>query len=295
VAAAAPDAHGLLEPSPDELQDLERLAVELAVEAGRLIVEERPVRLGVSKTKSTATDIVTVMDQRAQDLLRSRLRSSRPQDGFLGEEEGGTAASSTITWVVDPIDGTVNYLYDIPSYAVSVAAVVGDPGKPGAWRPVAGAVVNPVTQEVFHARAGGGAWRAEGTAEPVRLRIGVPPPLGQALAGTGFGYDADRRLWQARVLAGVIGRVRDIRRIGSAALDICAVAAGNLDCYYERGLNAWDMAAAWLVLVEAGGRFTGLAGQAPGPAMVVAGAPTLHAQLETALMAAVQAAGDESA
>jgi len=293
VASEAPQAGELPLPSPGELQELEALAVELAVEAGRLIVDERPVDLGVAKTKSTATDIVTVMDQRAQDLLRSRLRARRPEDGFLGEEEGGTAASSHITWVVDPIDGTVNYLYDIPSYAVSVAAVVGDPAEPGAWRPVAGAVVNPVTQEVFHARAGGGAWQVAGSAEPRRLRMDAPPPLSQALAGTGFGYDAERRLWQARVLTGVIGQVRDIRRIGSAALDICAVAAGTLDCYYERGLNAWDMAAAWLVLVEAGGRFTGFAGQPPGAAMVVAGAPALHGQLETALLAALRAAGEE--
>lgn len=286
---------GLAVPSAHELEDLERLALELAEEAGRLIVDERPDDLGVSHTKSTATDIVTVMDQRAQDLLRSRLHASRPQDGFLGEEEGGADARSPITWVVDPIDGTVNYLYGIPSYAVSVAAVVGDPSRAGAWRPVAGAVVNPVTAQAFHARLGAGAWRRTGTGPDEALRLLEPPELSQALIGTGFGYDARRRAWQGRVLAEVIPAVRDIRRIGSAALDLCAVAAGTLDGYYERGLNAWDMAAAWLVVTEAGGAVTGLAGDPPSGAMVVAGATVVHSALEAVLRTAVGAAGDDLA
>jgi myo-inositol-1(or 4)-monophosphatase len=286
-------AADLAVPSAEELEQLEGLALELALEAGRLIVDERPDDLGVSHTKSTATDIVTVMDQRAQDLLRSRLHSARPQDGFLGEEEGGADARSQITWVVDPIDGTVNYLYGIPSYAVSVAAVVGDPSTAGAWRPVAGAVVNPVTQEAFHARLGGGAGRRVGSGPDEALRLAEPPDLSQALVGTGFGYDARRRVWQGRVLAEVLGEVRDIRRIGSAALDLCAVAAGSLDCYFERGLNAWDMAAAWLVVTEAGGAVTGLAGAPPSGAMVVAGAPPLHGALEAVLRAAVEAVGGE--
>jgi myo-inositol-1(or 4)-monophosphatase len=267
-------------PQEPELRELERIAVELSVEAGRLIVDERPPDLGVAKTKSTATDIVTVMDQRAQDLLRARLRAVRPRDGFLGEEDGGAATRSATTWVVDPIDGTVNYLYGIPSYAVSVAAVVGDPTVPGSWSPVAGAVVNPVTGELFHARLGGGSWLRVGQGAPRRLTLGEPPELGQALAGTGFGYDSDRRRSQAEVLLHVLPQVRDIRRIGSAALDICAVAAGTLDCYFERGLNPWDMAAAWLVLSEAGGLFTGLGDAPPDGDMVVAAAPTLHSRLE---------------
>ena len=280
-------------PGDDVLAELERLAVEVALEAGRLIVDDRPADLGVSKTKSTATDVVTVMDQRAQDLLRSRLQAARPGDGFLGEEEGGTDRESEITWVVDPIDGTVNYLYGIPSYAVSVAAVVGDPTTPGAWRPVAGAVVNPVTGELFHAHLGAGAWLRRGDGPSQSLTIGTAPGLGHALAGTGFGYDTRRRLWQARVLVEVLPHLRDIRRIGSAALDICAVAAGSLDCYFERGLNPWDLAAAWLVLTEAGGEFTGLEGAAPDQWMVVGAAPTLHTELEAVVRRAVQAAGDE--
>ncbi|GAB3436637.1 inositol monophosphatase family protein [Phycicoccus ginsengisoli] len=269
-----------------ELEELEQVAMAVAVEAGRLIVHERPGDLRVAKTKSTATDIVTVMDQRAQDLLRSRLAELRPQDGFLGEEEGGAAARSAVTWVVDPIDGTVNYLYSLPAYAVSVAAVVGDPTTAGAWEPVAGAVVNPVTGELFHARSGGGSWLRAAGAEPLRLQLGEPPVLGQALTGTGFGYDPARRRAQAELLVEVLPQVRDIRRIGSAALDICAVAHGTLDCYFEWGLNAWDMAAAWIVLTEAGGAFTGLDGRPPTPDMVVAGAPALHRELERAVRAA---------
>ena len=279
-------------PTPDDatLADLEALAVEVAMEAGRLIVDERPPNLGVSKTKSTATDVVTVMDQRAQDLLRRRLQEARPRDGFLGEEEGGTDGRSEITWVVDPIDGTVNYLYNIPSYAVSVAAVVGDPTTPGAWRPVAGAVVNPVTGELFRARTGGGA-RLDGGRSPRPLVLAEPPALGHALVGTGFGYDTVRRQWQATVLLDVLPQVRDIRRIGSAALDICAVAAGSLDGYFERGLNPWDMAAAWLVLVEAGGVFSGLGGEPPSDRMVVAAAPTLHTALHDVVLRAADRAG----
>ena len=231
------------------------------------------------------------MDQRAQDLLRRRLHEARPQDGFLGEEEGGTDGRSEITWVVDPIDGTVNYLYGIPSYAVSVAAVVGDPTTGGAWRPVAGAVVNPVTGEVFGARAGGGSWLRAGRSGPRRLELADPPPLGHALVGTGFGYDTVRRRWQATVLLDVLPEVRDIRRLGSAALDICSVAAGSLDAYYERGLNPWDMAAAWLVLVEAGGVFTGLDGEPPTDRMVVAAAPTLHTALHDVVRRAAGRAG----
>jgi myo-inositol-1(or 4)-monophosphatase len=280
-------------PTPDAatLEHLEGLAVAVALEAGRLIVDERPPNLGVSKTKSTATDVVTVMDQRAQDLLRSRLHEARPQDGFLGEEEGGTDGRSEITWVVDPIDGTVNYLYGIPSYAVSVAAVVGDPTATGAWRPVAGAVVNPVTGELFRARAGGGSWLQGGRAGDRRLELADPPALGHALVGTGFGYDTVRRQWQATVLLDVLPEVRDIRRIGSAALDICAVAVGSLDAYFERGLNPWDMAAAWLVLVEAGGVFSGLGGEPPSDRMVVAAAPTLHTALHEVVLRAASRAG----
>lgn len=271
-------------------QELEEIAVDLAREAGRFVVVDRPRNLGVSRTKSTATDVVTEMDQRCQDLLRERLAATRPHDAFYGEEEGSRHGSSGITWVVDPIDGTVNYLYEIPAYAVSLAAVVGDPAAAGGWRPVAGAVVDPVAGELFHAREGGGAWRVAADGGRQRLLLEEPSALDLALVGTGFGYDPRVRAWQAEVLLQVIADIRDIRRIGSAALDLCHVADGRLDLYFERGLKAWDLAAAWLVVSEAGGSLTGLDGEPPSSDMVLAGGPRLLPQLQRLVLAAVRKA-----
>ena len=280
-------------PNEAVLVGLESLAVHVATEAGRLVVEQRPGNLSVAETKSTITDIVTEMDQRSQDLLIARLGAARPDDGFYGEERGGSDGSSGLTWVVDPIDGTVNYLYDIPAYAVSVAAVIGDPRVPGGWRPVAGAVVNPVSGEVFRAHAGGGAWRSRGRLGPEQVRVGRTDRADLALIGTGFGYAVARRRWQAEVLARVLTEVRDIRRIGSAALDLCHVADGTLDGYYERGLNPWDMAAGWLVLTEAGGQVSGLASDHPSGEMVLAAGPDLHEALRSVVGRAVAAVEPE--
>ena len=184
----------------------------------------------------------------------------------------------------------MNYLYGIPAYAVSVAAVVGDPTTPGQWQPVVGAVVDPVGGVLFRARLGGGAWSSVGDRPAVRLAVTAQSELSQALVGTGFGYEASVRRWQALVLLRVLGEIRDIRRFGSAALDLCHVATGTLDAYFERGLNPWDLAAAWLVVTEAGGQVTGLGGGAPGSAMVVAAAPSLLPSLDTVLSDAVSAA-----
>jgi myo-inositol-1(or 4)-monophosphatase len=244
-------------PGIDDIGDLdvvalEAIAVDVATSAGALIVDERPDRLGVS-TKSTDTDVVTVMDQRSQDHLLARLAELRPDDAVYGEEEGGAAGTSGITWVVDPIDGTVNFLYDLPAYAVSVAAVVGDPRRPGAWRPVAGAVLNPVSGECYRAALGHGA-RLVTRDGATRTLSGRPAPssLAHCLVATGFGYAAETRRWQAQILLDLLPRVRDLRRIGSAALDLCRLAAGEVDAYYETGLNPWDVAAGWLVVTEAG-------------------------------------------
>ncbi len=280
-------------PEGVDVAELRSIAMSVAVEAAALIVEERPSALGVSRTKSSRTDIVTVMDQRSQDLLRSRLGELRPQDAFHGEEEGQRTGSSGITWVVDPIDGTVNYLYEIPAYAVSVAAVVGDPTREGGWRPVAGVVVNPVTGECYSAALGQGATRAVGEGPAETLAVD-DPELAVSLCGTGFGYDADRRAWQGAVLARVLPSVRDIRRIGSAALDLCHVADGALDVYYERGLGAWDMAAGWLVATEAGAVVTTVAGDPPGTTWTVAGGPRNQADLRAVIARAVEVVGEEN-
>jgi len=271
-----------------ELATLEGVAIDVATSAGRLIVEERPAHLGVASTKSSATDVVTVMDQRAQDHLLGALARRRPGDAVLGEEQGGRAGDSGITWVVDPIDGTVNYLYGLPAYAVSVAAVIGDPSRAGTWKPVAAAVVNPVSGECFHAHRGGGAWRRVGTGLSVPVTVGHPRRLGEALVATGFGYAADTRRWQAEVLTRVLPLVRDIRRLGSAALDLCRVASGEVDAYYESGLNAWDLAGGWLVASEAGAVVGGLqgAGAAPSADLTWACAPEVATEFGLLVTAA---------
>jgi myo-inositol-1(or 4)-monophosphatase len=257
------------EPLPDALLgDLERLALRVASEAGLLIADRSAA--AVSATKSSATDVVTEMDRRSQELLAGLLHQARPQDGFYGEEDGDRAANSEITWVVDPIDGTVNYVYDIPAFSVSVAAVQGDPRVPGAWRPIAGAIVNPISGERFWARAGGGAWRQRGRHTAARIRVSDQGDLALALVGTGFAYDAPTRSEQAQVLLEVLPRVRDIRRFGSAALDLCHVADGTLDAFYERNLNPWDLAAGWLLVTEAGGRVSNLRGEDPDRGVTIA-------------------------
>ncbi|MBD5830831.1 inositol monophosphatase family protein [Janibacter melonis] len=283
-------------PAPPEGTDVRALAEvarEVAEEAATMIVQRRPADLGVATTKSSLTDVVTVMDQASQDLLRSLLGERRPQDAFAGEEEGGSAGTSGLTWVVDPIDGTVNYLYGLAAYAVSVAVVVGDPSRPGAWRPVAGAVVDPVAGRTYVAALGEGATVSEGGGAPRPLRVAEAEGLGLALCATGFGYEADRRAWQGQVLARLLPQVRDIRRLGSAALDLCRVADGTVDVYYERGLNPWDLAAGWLVATEAGAAVTDLDGGGPSSAMTLAGAPRTQAALREALLEAVDAVGEE--
>ncbi|RNI18372.1 inositol monophosphatase family protein [Flexivirga caeni] len=261
-----------------ELEQLEQLACEVARAAGELIVGERPERLGVAATKSTATDVVTVMDRRSEELLRTRLEEARPADGVLGEEGSATSSRSGITWVVDPIDGTVNYLYELPGYAVSVAACTGDVHTPGQWEAIAGAVLNPSTGELFHARTGGGAF-LEYAGRTTRLHVTKQADLAFSLIGTGFGYDPGKRRRQAAIVLDLIPQIRDIRRAGSAAVDLCSVAAGRLDGYYESGLNPWDLAAGWVIVTEASGVVRGVAGGPPSSDLVVAGCPEQVAAL----------------
>lgn len=265
--------------SVPDLGGLRALAERAARAAGALIVDDRPEDLAVSATKTSPTDVVTAMDTAAEALLVDTLLQARPDDGVLGEEGGLRPGTSGLTWVVDPIDGTVNYLYQIPAYAVSVAVVRGQP-DPSSWEVLAGCVHNPVTGETWSAATGHGA-TLDG--HPVAVNRGIP--LDRALVGTGFGYTAERRREQARVLAGLLPRIRDVRRAGAASLDLCAVASGRLDAYYERGLKPWDLAAGGLVATEAGARVSGLSGLAATEAMVVAAAPDLAPQLASAVAA----------
>ena len=244
---------------------LMELAARLARAAGDLVREGRPDTVDVAATKSSPVDPVTEMDLASEALLRSLLAEHRPDDAILGEEEAFRPGSSGLTWVIDPIDGTVNYLYGIPAYAVSVAVVAGGP-DPATWSAVAGAVHSVTDGRTWTAGRGLGAYL-----DGRRLRVNPARPLALSLVGTGFAYTAARRTEQARLVAEVLPRVRDIRRIGSAALDLCSIASGGLDLYYERGLRPWDLAAGALVAAEAGARVTGLHGVAAGEQMTVAG------------------------
>jgi myo-inositol-1(or 4)-monophosphatase len=263
--------------APD-LEALVALAESVARLAGDLVREGRPETVDVASTKSSPTDVVTAMDTASEALLRKAIHAERPQDGILGEEGGEASGSSGLTWVVDPIDGTVNYLYGIPAYAISVAVVTGDPLDPGGHEVLAGCVHHPLSGETWTATRGGGAFL---DGRPIMVNTDVP--LDRALVGTGFGYDVERRRHAARVVAEVLPEVRDIRRIGSAALDLTALACGRLDAYYERGLGAWDLAAGGLVAREAGATVGGLRGQPAGPELVVAAGPGLYDDLQRLL------------
>jgi len=269
--------------------DLRALATSLATEAGDVIRAQRPERVTVADTKSSDVDPVTAMDRAVEEFLVARLTGTRPDDAILGEEGDAVPGTSGLTWVVDPIDGTVNYLYGVASSAVSVAVVTGAP-DPGQWTVVAGCVHDVVTGRTWSAGLGEGA-----TADGAPLGLGGPAaPLSRSLVGTGFGYAASRRAAQARVLTEVLPRVRDIRRLGSAAVDLCLVAQGSLDAYFERGLNPWDLAAGELVAREAGVDVVGLRGARPGTAMTVAGRGAALREL-VALLERADADADDGA
>ncbi|MDQ2628861.1 inositol monophosphatase family protein [Mycolicibacter senuensis] len=222
------------------------------------------------QTKSSPTDPVTVVDTETERFIRDRLAALRPGDAVLGEEGGGSGDVSgrdpgAVTWVVDPIDGTVNFMYGVPAYAVSVAAQVGGVS-------VAGAVADVVGDRIYSAGAGLGAQVTDRTGTAA-LRCTEVAELSVALLGTGFGYSPHRRAAQAVLLARLLPAVRDVRRIGSAALDLCMVAAGRLDVYYEHGIKLWDHAAGSLIAAEAGARVV-----LPGPEIdsgdvIIAAAP----------------------
>ena len=256
------------------------LARDIAVRASEFALDARRAGVSVAATKSTPTDVVTAADRDTESLIRSLILDARPDDGIVGEEDATHIGTSGIDWVVDPIDGTVNFLYGIPAWAVSIAVVEGAAGGDVGGTTLAGVVVNPVTGELFEASAGGGA-RLAGR----ELAVNTDVPLASALIGTGFSYAAERRHEQAAVLLELITKVRDIRRIGSASLDLCAVAAGRLDAYYERGLNAWDHSAGALIAREAGARIGGLHGGRENSKLIVAAAPGLYEELAAALRA----------
>ncbi|MFF1794041.1 inositol monophosphatase family protein [Kitasatospora sp. NPDC086009] len=252
----------------DELLDV---ALDAARRAGALLRDSRPADLGVAGTKSSPVDVVTEMDLASEKLLLELIAARRPDDGYLGEEGSERPGTSGVRWVVDPLDGTVNYLYGLPSWAVSVAAELDG-------RAVVGVVYAPARGELFEAVLGRGA-RLDG--RPVSAR--PAPPWGQALIGTGFNYVQAVRVRQAEVLLALMPEVRDIRRGGAAAVDLCDVAAGRLDGYYERGLAPWDRAAGCLIATEAGALVGGRPGEGPDGELTVAAAPGVYEPLQERL------------
>ena len=263
------DRHG--GPAPDSVAALRDLAAELATRAGSTAHEGRR-RLGVGQpvehdTKSTPTDPVTEFDRAAEKLIVDELRGRRPQDSIVGEEGAGHTGSSGLEWHIDPIDGTVNFVYDLPAWCTSVAVV----DRHGS---LAGAVYVPVTDELFSAARGAGATR---NGEPIHCSAATD--LTMALIGTGFNYAPSTREHQAVRLALLLPRVRDVRRYGSAALDLCMAACGRLDAYFEEHLNSWDLAAGVLIAAEAGATTSNFTGGPADTDAVVAAAPGLHRAL----------------
>ncbi|MDX6584026.1 MAG: monophosphatase [Solirubrobacterales bacterium] len=253
----------------EDLDRLRALAERLAAEAGALSLERLSHPRADVRTKSTATDMVSEVDEACERLIVDGIRRARPDDGILSEEGASAAATSGVRWVIDPIDGTTNYLYGHPGYAISIAVEVD--GKVAA-----GVVEDPIHRERFAATRGGGATR---NGAPVR--VSDETELGSALVATGFGYEPAARVAQAQLLARLIGSIRDIRRMGAAAVDLCSVACGRVDAYYERGLNHWDLAAGSLIAAEAGATVDEL-----GDGTVIAAPPALFEALGAAIAAA---------
>jgi myo-inositol-1(or 4)-monophosphatase len=263
---ASPSRSGSAEPDA-----LLALAVDVAREAAELVARGRATAGDDVDVKSSPVDVVTAVDTASERLIVDRLLAARPEDGVLGEEGTVRDGTSGVRWVIDPIDGTVNFLYGLPAYAVSIAAEVAGQVR-------AGVVLNVATGELFTATAAGGAHLVTpGRPEPVPLFGSRPASLEQSLVATGFGYRVEQRRAQGAVVAGLLPRVRDIRRHGSAALDLCAAAAGRVDAYYELDLKPWDHAAGALIAAEAGLVVTGLAGRPFAEPMAVAVAGTVAA------------------
>jgi myo-inositol-1(or 4)-monophosphatase len=253
IFGPAPDGHDPL------LAELAEVALAAAAAACVVLVRGLEGSPQSIATKSSATDMVSEVDRSAEAAVAEVLSERRPDDAVLGEEGTARPGTTDVRWVVDPLDGTTNYLFGIPQFAVSVAAEISG-------HTAVGIVVDPSRGETWAAVRGWGA-RRNGT--PVRTAVGRSS-LATALVATGFGYQSSRREWQGAVAAQVIPRVRDIRRLGSAALDLCWTAGGRYDAYYEWGLNPWDLAAGALICAEAGGRVEVLPGR-----LIVAATPEL--------------------
>ena len=243
------------------MTELLELAVDLASRASQLLVDDAPERAADVTTKSSGTDMVTAVDRASEALIVGTLEKARPDDAVLGEEGSRREGTSGVRWIIDPLDGTTNYLYGFPVFSVSIAVEVDG-------EVAAGVVAHPALAELFSARRGQGA-RCNGRP----IAVSGKDDLATALIGTGFAYDPIRRAEQARWLEGVLPSVRDVRRAGAASIDLCWVACGRLDGYYEASLEPWDIAAGALIAAEAGAIVSGIDGGPPSAASIFAAAP----------------------
>ncbi len=259
-------------PNPGH-EALADLAIAMAERAATALVAGLGERRTLD-TKSSATDVVTDMDRAAERIITEGLLDARPHDGILGEEGTDRAGTSGVRWIVDPLDGTTNYLYGHAGFAVSIAAEQDG-------QVVAGAVVDPLHGDAFRAVRGGGATR---NGHPVRCSTVTDPAV--ALVATGFSYEPERRARQAAVLTEVLPRIRDIRRVGAAAVDLCSVACRRVDAFWEKGLAPWDHAAGALIAAEAGARVGDLDGGPPSTAFTLAAPPALFEPLAALLRGA---------
>ena len=252
--------------------ELLNLAESIALKAGSLLVN-RPSKFDLDQ-KSGVFDFATQMDHESEKLIVSAILAARPDDGLIGEEGANRESKSGVTWVIDPIDGTVNYLYDIPGWCISIAAKDRDGG-------LAGVVYSPATQSLWKAHRGGGAFL---NGNPIKCND--PVALNRALVGSGFAYDLEKRKIQAALIARLLPEIRDLRRLGACAVDMCHVASGSLDAYFEAGVNEWDYAAAGLIATEAGALISIDKGIWNGEKnMVIVAGPALHPALSAQIRA----------
>ena len=250
--------------------ELLKLAESVARATGSLLMD-RPDSFTLTE-KSSAVDFATQMDQQAEEMIVKLILAQRPDDGIIGEEGAARQSKSGITWVIDPIDGTVNYLYDLPGWCISIAAKDENGG-------LIGVVYSPSTNSLWKAKRGGGAFLNNSP-----IRCNEPVQLNRALVGSGFAYDIERRKVQAEFMARFLPEIRDLRRLGACAVDICHVASGSLDAFFEAGVNEWDYAAAGLIAAEAGAKVTIKSGIWNGQKhQVLAAGPSLHAAIEALL------------
>ncbi|MFL2987450.1 MAG: inositol monophosphatase family protein [Candidatus Poriferisodalaceae bacterium] len=262
-------------PNPTELKHLHSLAVVLARQAAEVHVRRET---GFVTSKSTATDPISDVDREAETLIVTAIRESRPKDGIIGEEETSIEGTSGFCWVIDPLDGTVNYLYEFPSHAVSIGVEFNG-------TPAVGVVYDTALNEIYSARINSNA-----TKNGREIQVTSCSNLALALLGTGFAYEPSVRRSQAELLTELIPQVRDIRRSGSCAVDLCSVASGRLDAFFETGVHWWDVAAGIQVVRSAGG----IATYEPEQKRIIASGPNLWKQLNSAVVQAETVTGPQS-